>query len=151
MKPRQSTAGGGCKKNEFLMYIDTPAHMLIHHHTHYIHTRRPVAMLDRFSDFKEVVDKVNNSAYGLQTGVYTQNIHKVVFLTYKVTLVHSPLFIHIYAIFCAKYHYCVCCLLLCIASHVYDDTQAFYAFQNLHVGGVVINDVPSARVDSQPV
>lgn len=29
--------------------------------------------------------------------------------------------------------------------------KAFYAFNNLHVGGVVINDIPSARVDSQPV
>jgi acyl-CoA reductase-like NAD-dependent aldehyde dehydrogenase len=47
---------------------------------------------------------VNDSDFGLQAGVFTQNINK-----------------------------------------------AFYAFQNLHVGGVLINDIPSARVDSQPV
>jgi len=28
--------------------------------------------------------------------------------------------------------------------------HAFYAYENLHQGGVVINDVPSVRVDSQP-
>jgi len=28
--------------------------------------------------------------------------------------------------------------------------KSFYAFNNLHVGGVLINEVPSARVDSQP-
>ena len=47
---------------------------------------------------------VNDSSFGLQAGVFTQNINK-----------------------------------------------AFYAFNNLHVGGVLINDIPSARVDSQPV
>jgi len=31
-----------------------------------------------------------------------------------------------------------------------DINKAFYAFNNLHVGGVVINEVPSARVDSMP-
>jgi len=28
--------------------------------------------------------------------------------------------------------------------------RALYAYENLDVGGVVINDVPSIRVDSQP-
>jgi len=28
--------------------------------------------------------------------------------------------------------------------------EAFYAFENLEVGGVIINDVPSVRVDAQP-
>ncbi|KAH7438383.1 hypothetical protein KP509_04G012500 [Ceratopteris richardii] len=31
-----------------------------------------------------------------------------------------------------------------------DINKAFYAFQQLDVGGVVINDVPSMRIDSQP-
>jgi len=31
-----------------------------------------------------------------------------------------------------------------------DFNKAFYAFDNLHVGGVLINEIPSARVDSQP-
>eukprot|EP00249_Psilotum_nudum_P024196 c29119_g3_i1 orf=154-3498(+) len=33
---------------------------------------------------------------------------------------------------------------------VSDINKAFYAFQNLDVGGVCINDVPSMRIDSQP-
>jgi len=28
--------------------------------------------------------------------------------------------------------------------------KAYYAFENIHVGGVVIGDIPSARVDAQP-
>jgi acyl-CoA reductase-like NAD-dependent aldehyde dehydrogenase len=28
--------------------------------------------------------------------------------------------------------------------------QAFYAYEHLDVGGVVINDVPSVRIDSMP-
>jgi len=63
----------------------------------------PVCFLEKFSDFKGVCEAVNDSAFGLQTGVFTENLNK-----------------------------------------------AFYAFKNLHVGGVIINDIPSARVDSQP-
>lgn len=29
--------------------------------------------------------------------------------------------------------------------------KAWYAYDQLHVGGVVINDIPSVRVDAQPV
>jgi acyl-CoA reductase-like NAD-dependent aldehyde dehydrogenase len=32
---------------------------------------------------------------------------------------------------------------------VSDINKAFYAFEHLDVGGVVINDVPSMRIDSQ--
>jgi len=63
----------------------------------------PVCILASFRDFKEVIEEVNASSYGLQTGIYTQNLNK-----------------------------------------------AFYAFNELVVGGVIINDIPSARVDSQP-
>jgi acyl-CoA reductase-like NAD-dependent aldehyde dehydrogenase len=59
--------------------------------------------LEPFTDFKAACDKVNDSEYGLQAGIFTRDIHK-----------------------------------------------AFYAFNNLHVGGCVINDIPSTRVDSQP-
>lgn len=31
-----------------------------------------------------------------------------------------------------------------------DIKRAFYAFEHLHVGGVVLNDVPTARVDAMP-
>jgi acyl-CoA reductase-like NAD-dependent aldehyde dehydrogenase len=63
----------------------------------------PVCVLDKFSDFKTAINTVNDSDFGLQAGIFTQDIHK-----------------------------------------------AFYAFRNLAVGGVIINDIPSARVDSQP-
>ncbi|MDP8241265.1 MAG: aldehyde dehydrogenase family protein [Candidatus Hatepunaea meridiana] len=63
----------------------------------------PVAIVERFSNFKEAVEKVNDSVYGLQAGVFTRNIDHV-----------------------------------------------FYAWNELEVGGVVINDVPSVRVDNMP-
>ena len=63
----------------------------------------PVAVIERFDDFKAAVERVNDSEYGLQAGVFTKNID-----------------------------------------------HAFYAWNELEVGGVVINDVPSVRVDSMP-
>lgn len=63
----------------------------------------PVATVEPFSDFKEVVKRVNDSRYGLQAGVFTNDINR-----------------------------------------------AFYAWNELEVGGVIINDMPSFRVDSMP-
>jgi acyl-CoA reductase-like NAD-dependent aldehyde dehydrogenase len=63
----------------------------------------PICTIEPFKDFKAVVEKADTTCFGLQTGVFTRDIHK-----------------------------------------------AFYAYRNLHVGGVVINDVPSVRVDSMP-
>lgn len=63
----------------------------------------PVAILEPFSDFGAACKRVNDSAYGLQAGVFTRDIHK-----------------------------------------------SFYALRTLEVGGVVINDVPSVRVDAMP-
>lgn len=63
----------------------------------------PVAVLYRFSDFKDACAMVNDSRYGLQAGVFTRDLHK-----------------------------------------------AFYAWNELEVGGVVVNDAPSVRVDSMP-
>jgi len=63
----------------------------------------PVALLIKYSGFKEAMKIVNDSPYGLQAGVFTRDIH-----------------------------------------------NAFYAFENLDVGGVIINDVPSTRVDNMP-
>eukprot|EP00696_Hemimastix_kukwesjijk_P014290 gnl/Hemi2/2825_TR1006_c0_g1_i1.p1 gnl/Hemi2/2825_TR1006_c0_g1~~gnl/Hemi2/2825_TR1006_c0_g1_i1.p1 ORF type:complete len:521 (-),score=161.57 gnl/Hemi2/2825_TR1006_c0_g1_i1:211-1773(-) len=63
----------------------------------------PVMYLEKFTDFKEAIARVNNSTFGLQAGVFTNDLNK-----------------------------------------------AFYAFEHCEVGGVVINDVPSVRVDSQP-
>ena len=63
----------------------------------------PVALLEPFSDFDEVLREVNNSQYGLQAGLFTNQF-----------------------------------------DHVHK------AWDNLEVGGVVINDVPSWRGDNMP-
>mmetsp|Transcript_1503 Transcript_1503/g.4707 ORF Transcript_1503/g.4707 Transcript_1503/m.4707 type:complete len:483 (-) Transcript_1503:148-1596(-) len=62
----------------------------------------PIFHMQPYSDYKKVLECVNDSDFGLQAGVFTRDINK-----------------------------------------------AFYAYNHLHVGGVVINDIPSARVDSQ--
>jgi acyl-CoA reductase-like NAD-dependent aldehyde dehydrogenase len=63
----------------------------------------PVAVLDRFSDFDAALDEVNNSRYGLQTGVFTRDVYKIQ-----------------------------------------------RAWDRLEVGGVIIGDAPSWRVDNMP-
>lgn len=63
----------------------------------------PVALVQKFSHFPEAINFVNQSKYGLQAGIFTENLK-----------------------------------------------EAFMAWQELEVGGVVINDVPSFRVDSMP-
>jgi acyl-CoA reductase-like NAD-dependent aldehyde dehydrogenase len=63
----------------------------------------PVAVLSRYRDFAEAVRQVNDSAFGLQAGVFTHDLYKVL-----------------------------------------------QAWDELAVGGVVINDVPSWRVDNMP-
>ena len=63
----------------------------------------PVAILEPFSDFDEVLARVNDSRYGLQAGIFTRDIYK-----------------------------------------------AQQAWDTLEVGGVVIGDVPSWRIDHMP-
>jgi len=63
----------------------------------------PVCYIERFSDFKEVCNKINTSPYGLQAGVFSQSLENV-----------------------------------------------FYAFDNLEVGGVIINDVSATRIEPLP-
>jgi acyl-CoA reductase-like NAD-dependent aldehyde dehydrogenase len=63
----------------------------------------PVAMLSSFSDFDDALEMVNDSKYGLQAGIFTNDIHK-----------------------------------------------ANKAWDTLEVGGVIINDIPSWRVDHMP-
>jgi glyceraldehyde-3-phosphate dehydrogenase (NADP+) len=63
----------------------------------------PVVTLEPFSDFQKAVGEVNNSDYGLQAGVFTNQINEM-----------------------------------------------NYAFDQLDVGGVIINDVPTFRVDHMP-
>jgi acyl-CoA reductase-like NAD-dependent aldehyde dehydrogenase len=63
----------------------------------------PVAILERFDDFGQAIDIVNNSDFGLQAGVFTDSL-----------------------------------------------ANAHRAWDGLDVGGVVINDIPSFRVDNMP-
>lgn len=63
----------------------------------------PVAVLSRFTDFEAAMAEVNDSAFGLQAGIFTRDLQK-----------------------------------------------SLYAWDHLDVGGVVIGDVPSWRVDNMP-
>lgn len=63
----------------------------------------PVSIIDSFSDFDEALERVNDSQFGLQAGVFTRDIYK-----------------------------------------------AHKAWDTLDVGGVVVGDVPSWRVDNMP-
>jgi acyl-CoA reductase-like NAD-dependent aldehyde dehydrogenase len=63
----------------------------------------PVVTLDSFSHFDEVLERVNNSKYGIHAGIFSRDIGK-----------------------------------------------AFQAYRTLDVGGVVVNDYPTFRVDNIP-
>ena len=63
----------------------------------------PVAVLSKFSSFDQALDEVNDSKFGLQAGVFTRDLFKML-----------------------------------------------EAWDRLDVGGVVIGDVPSYRVDNMP-
>lgn len=63
----------------------------------------PMALLSRFSTFERAMEQVNDSKFGLQAGIFTRDIHKVL-----------------------------------------------DAWDTLDVGGVVVNDVSSYRVDNMP-
>lgn len=63
----------------------------------------PVVVVNKVRSVEEAVELVNDSRYGLQAGIYTNNVK-----------------------------------------------NALYAAQKLHVGGVIINDVPTYRVDQMP-
>lgn len=63
----------------------------------------PIVILNPVSSLDEAFERVNDSRYGLQAGIYTNNIH-----------------------------------------------AALRAAEVLHVGGVIINDIPTFRVDHMP-
>ena len=63
----------------------------------------PVVLLERFSDFNEALTAVNASRYGLQCGLFSNDL-----------------------------------------AHVRR------AFDELEVGGVIVNDVPTYRIDNMP-
>ncbi len=63
----------------------------------------PVAVLQKFSTWEQAIEIVNDSKFGLQTGIFTRDFYKIQF-----------------------------------------------AWDKLDVGGVVVGDVPSYRVDNMP-
>ncbi len=63
----------------------------------------PVVTIEKFDTFEQGIAEINNSQYGLQAGVFTNDVHEI-----------------------------------------------NYAFNNLEVGGVINNDVPTFRVDHMP-
>jgi len=63
----------------------------------------PVVVVYRYSDFANALESVNYSIYGLQAGIFTNNLKKT-----------------------------------------------FAAFETLEVGGVIINDIPTFRIDHMP-
>ncbi len=63
----------------------------------------PLVVLEPYSDFNSAVQEINNSVYGLQAGVFTNDIRKML-----------------------------------------------YAYENIDVGGVIINDIPTYRADHMP-
>ncbi len=63
----------------------------------------PILVIDSYTDFSEAVERVNDSDFGLQAGVFTNQMDKTL-----------------------------------------------RAFNQLDVGGVIINDVPTFRVDNMP-
>ncbi|MDP4171614.1 MAG: aldehyde dehydrogenase family protein, partial [Bacillota bacterium] len=63
----------------------------------------PVVHINRFQSFNDAIDMVNESKYGLQAGIFTNDVHK-----------------------------------------------AIKAAKKLEVGGVMINEIPTFRVDQMP-
>ncbi len=63
----------------------------------------PLVLVHRYSDFEVALEKVNESHYGLQAGVFTSDVQRI-----------------------------------------------FKAYETLEVGGVIIGDVPTYRIDPMP-
>lgn len=63
----------------------------------------PIVVINKIQSVEEGINRVNDSRYGLQAGIYTENVH-----------------------------------------------TALDAAEKLHVGGVLINDIPTFRVDHMP-
>jgi acyl-CoA reductase-like NAD-dependent aldehyde dehydrogenase len=63
----------------------------------------PVVVVDSYKEFDDAIEAVNHSIYGLQAGIFTNNLRK-----------------------------------------------AFSAYEALDVGGVIVNDIPTFRIDHMP-
>ncbi|HEY3232633.1 MAG TPA: aldehyde dehydrogenase family protein, partial [Roseiflexaceae bacterium] len=63
----------------------------------------PVVTVQTYADFEDALRAVNDSAYGLQAGVFTSDVKRI-----------------------------------------------FHAYEQLEVGGVMVNEVPTWRIDPMP-
>ena len=63
----------------------------------------PVVVVFPFTDFDDAIRQVNDSFYGLQTGVFTNDL-----------------------------------------------ANGWHAFEEIEVGGVIVNDIPTYRIDHMP-
>ena len=79
--------------------VDTPTHAQVCSNEAFA----PLVVAFPFDDFSDAVRQVNDSFYGLQTGVFTNDL-----------------------------------------------ANSWYAFNELEVGGVIVNDVPTYRIDHMP-
>ena len=94
-------AGGGCEGNmlEATLLEDAPRDSDVYREEAF----GPVVILSKFTDWDAALDEVNDSKFGLQAGLFTSDLHKVL-----------------------------------------------EAWDKLDVGGIVVNDVSSYRVDNMP-
>ena len=54
----------------------------------------PICTIKKFDDFKEAINLVNQSEFGLQTGVYTSDVQKI-FYSFEVS--------SFFALFCVQF------------------------------------------------
>ncbi|MED2710140.1 MULTISPECIES: aldehyde dehydrogenase family protein [Bacillus cereus group] len=94
---------GGKKRDERIFEPTVLTNVPEHVSVQYQEVFGPVMTVNTFKEFDEAIEKVNHSRYGLQAGVFTNNLFK-----------------------------------------------AMRAIDELEVGGVMINDIPTFRVDHMP-
>jgi glyceraldehyde-3-phosphate dehydrogenase (NADP+) len=93
---------GGKRKGEFYkptVLTNTKPEMKVNS----LEAFAPIVTIEPVNSFEEGIQQINNSKYGLQAGVFTNNLK-----------------------------------------------NALYAFDNIEVGGLMINDYPTFRVDNMP-
>lgn len=93
---------GGKRKDPFFeptILTDTKPHMKVS----CMEVFAPIVIVEPYSDFEQAIRLINDSQYGLQAGVFTKDIGRIL-----------------------------------------------YAYNNIEVGGVIINDIPTYRLDHMP-
>ena len=54
-----------------------------------VHPISPVCSVEKYTDYRKVIDKINDTPFGLQAGVFTQDIHKAFYAFKHVHAVRS--------------------------------------------------------------